>query len=148
MLPSVYVVLDALPLTPNGKLDRSALPAPEGVDQETAAGYVAPRTPIEVELAQLWAQLFGAQQIGIHDDFFTLGGHSLLATQLIIHARNRFHVEIPIAMLFSTPTIAGMAAVIEQLQAAQESDDDLARMLDELDQLSDEDVRSRLLADF
>ncbi|HEY0735649.1 MAG TPA: amino acid adenylation domain-containing protein, partial [Herpetosiphonaceae bacterium] len=148
MIPTVYVVLDRLPLTPNGKIDRRSLPVPEGLGVEAAETFVAPRTPIEEELAQLWAQIFGVTEIGIHDDFFTLGGHSLLATQLIIHARNRFHVEIPIAMLFNTPTIAGMAAVIEQLQADRESADDLERMLDELDQLSDEDVRARLLADF
>jgi hypothetical protein len=55
MLPSAYVVMDSLPLSANGKIDRKALPMPEG--RPEIAQYVAPRTPIEQSLAQIWAEV-------------------------------------------------------------------------------------------
>ncbi len=114
MIPSYFVFLERMPLTPNGKIDRKALPAP---DQESAAvsaaEYVAPRTPIEQKLAQIWSQVLGIEKIGVNDNFFELGGHSLLATQLVSRIREEFDVEFPLRTVFEIPFIADMAKKID-----------------------------------
>lgn len=71
MIPSAFVQLAQMPLNPNGKLDRKALPAPEILLRSTAE-YIAPRTQTEVELAQIWSEVLGVQEIGIRDHFFDL----------------------------------------------------------------------------
>ena len=82
MLPATYVQLDALPLTPNGKIDRRALPAPDMSRATLEEPFVAPRTPIERQLADIWGELLQIEQVGIHDNFFSLGGHSLKEKKL------------------------------------------------------------------
>ncbi len=113
MLPSAFVLLAAWPMTPNGKVDRKALPAPDGARLAGGDAYAAPRTPTEEILAGVWSQLLGVALVGIHDDFFALGGHSLLATRLISRVREVFAVELPVRSLFETPTVAGLAGLIE-----------------------------------
>ncbi|HEU0077931.1 MAG TPA: AMP-binding protein, partial [Longimicrobiaceae bacterium] len=109
MVPSAVVVLDALPLTPTGKVDRRALPAPEGSGEE----FVAPRTPAEAALAGIWAEVLGAERVGVHDDFFALGGHSLLATRVATRVQEAFGVDIPLRAIFEAPTVAGLAERVE-----------------------------------
>ncbi|HEV7514942.1 MAG TPA: amino acid adenylation domain-containing protein, partial [Thermoanaerobaculia bacterium] len=109
MLPAGFVLLPALPLTPNGKVDRRALPAPELGQREEEGERVASRTPAEELLADLWADLLGVGQVGIHDNFFALGGHSLLATRVVSRVREVFGVELPLRALFDFPTVAGLA---------------------------------------
>ena len=104
MMPSAIVMLEALPLTPNGKVDRSALPSPEASRAQLITAFVAPRTPIEEILVNLWAEVLGLLQVGIHDNFFELGGHSLLATQLISRVRDVLQLELPLRYLFEAPT--------------------------------------------
>jgi len=115
MIPNAFVILESLPLTPNGKVDRRALPAPGSYSDRTEK-YVAPRTPIEELLAQIWAQVLKVEQVSIHDNFFELGGHSLLATQLLSRIRNIFKVELPLRELFAAATLAELAHLTEQLQ--------------------------------
>ncbi|MES2936877.1 MAG: non-ribosomal peptide synthase/polyketide synthase [Pseudomonadota bacterium] len=105
MVPAHVMVLERMPLTPNGKIDRRALPAPELQDAE---GYAAPRTPLEHQLAALWAEVLHLPRVGIHDNFFALGGHSLLAVQLIERMR-RADIPVDVRTLFSQPTIAALA---------------------------------------
>jgi amino acid adenylation domain-containing protein len=81
MMPGALVLLDDLPLTPNGKVDRKALPVPDLA--ASGPDYQAPRTPIEVALADIWADTLKLPRVGIQDNFFDLGGHSLLAVQLL-----------------------------------------------------------------
>ncbi len=115
MVPNTFVVLESLPLTSNGKIDRRALPIPE-LDSTLLEKYVAPRTPIEEMLAQIWVQVLKVDQVGIHNNFFELGGHSLLATQLVSRIRNIFKVELPLRELFARATVVELAQSIEQLQ--------------------------------
>ena len=112
MIPSAFVTLEALPLTPNDKVDRRSLPAPEIIRSDTTT-YIAPRTPIEAQLARIWTQILGVKIIGIDDNFFDLGGHSLLVTQLVIQVREQFQVELSLRSLFAMPTIAQLAKSIE-----------------------------------
>ncbi|MCL5958374.1 MAG: amino acid adenylation domain-containing protein, partial [Chloroflexi bacterium] len=114
MIPSVFVTLDRLPLTPNGKVDRAALPAPDWDLQGADGCYVAPRTPQEQIVADIWSQVLGQARVGIYDDFFDLGGHSLLATQIISRLRDVFQVEVPLRSLFDSPTVAGLAVALAE----------------------------------
>jgi amino acid adenylation domain-containing protein len=115
MVPNALVILESLPLTPNGKIDHRALPTPD-LHSELKHKYVAPRTPVEEILAQIWAQVLKVEQVGIEDNFFTSGGHSLLATQLVSQIRNIFQVELPLRELFAAPTIAELTLSIQHLQ--------------------------------
>jgi amino acid adenylation domain-containing protein len=120
MVPAVFVVMDALPLTPNGKVDRRALPVPESLVVESV--YVAPRSPVEEILADLWASVLRVPQVGVRSDFFELGGHSLLATQLLSRVRTLFNVDVSLRALFEAPTVAGFA---EKLEAAMRGKQEL-----------------------
>ncbi|HEX8319616.1 amino acid adenylation domain-containing protein, partial [Longimicrobium sp.] len=116
MVPAAFVHMNALPVNPNGKLDRKALPEPEfGPDDET---YVAPRTPVEEVLAGIWAEVLGVERLGVEDGFFELGGHSLLATRVVSQVREAFGVEMPLRALFEGPTVAEMAARVEEMRGA------------------------------
>ncbi len=117
MVPTAFVAMAQWPLTANGKINRQALPEPPEVNPEAATAYVAPRTPLEATLAELWQQVLERSPIGIHDDFFALGGHSLKATQLVARIRQQLHFALPLQHLFDHPTIAELAAEIAGQQA-------------------------------
>jgi amino acid adenylation domain-containing protein len=118
MVPSAFVTLDALPLTANGKVDRRALPQPEETLQPERAAFVAPQTPIEQQVAAIWSAVLERAPIGRYDNFFALGGHSLLATQVVARLRDAFQVQVSLRSLFETPTVAGLAQLIEQAGAS------------------------------
>ncbi len=109
MIP-VFATVDALPLTPSGKIDRNALPDPAAA-RVPGGDYVAPRNEVEREIAEIWQELLGLEQVGVEDDFFALGGHSLLATQMITRVRRR-HGNVPLRALFAAPTVAALAEVV------------------------------------
>lgn len=117
MLPSAFVLLERLPLNANGKIDRKALPAPDFAAQSEAR-YVAPRSELEAQLAEAWQSVLGLARVGIEDHFFELGGHSLLATQLIGVIGKLSGKELPLRVVFECPTIATMAAWLEQQTAS------------------------------
>src|SRR5205085_140488 len=103
MVPAALVTLDALPLSLSGKVDRSALPAPE-----FDTGFVAPRTPAERVLAEIWAQVLGVDQVGVQDNFFELGGDSILSIQVISRARQA-GLGLTTKDIFLRQTIASLA---------------------------------------
>ena len=114
MLPSAIVMLERLPLTPNGKIDRSALPPPPTASGRPAGSYVAPRDPLEAGLAGLWESLLGIKPVGILDNFFELGGHSLLAARLFAQIEKLTGKNLPLATLFQSPTIDGIATLLRR----------------------------------
>ncbi|MGK8523893.1 condensation domain-containing protein [Nocardia asteroides] len=107
MVPDVVMVLDALPLTPNGKLDRTALPAPEFVSTTV---FRAPGSPVEQAVADVFAGLLGAAEVGLDDDFFALGGNSLLATRVVARINEALDANVAVRELFESPTVAALAA--------------------------------------
>ncbi|MCP4661383.1 MAG: AMP-binding protein, partial [bacterium] len=119
MVPGVFSFLEALPLLPSGKLDRAALPEPAAVEQQE--GRVAPRGPVEEILAGIFSEVLDAGDVGIHDDFFELGGHSLLATRTVSRIRTALGVELPLRQLFEAPTVARLAARVEEPMRAGDS---------------------------
>jgi amino acid adenylation domain-containing protein len=119
MIPSTFVRLDAMPLTASAKIDRRALLEMEPDDELAESSTGAARTPTEEILAGQWAEVLDLPRVGVDDDFFDLGGHSLLATQLISRLREAFQVELPLRSLFETPTVAAIAALIDQASTQQ-----------------------------
>ncbi len=146
MIPAAFVLLEALPLTPNGKVDRRALPEPDSAAVESATNFVAPRTPIEEMLAEIWSQVLEVERVGVFHNFFELGGHSLLAMQVISRIRETFQVALPLRLLFEEPTVEGLAKAVESTLIETTSAEDVAVALKELDELSDEELEALLAA--
>lgn len=109
MVPNAFVALDAFPLTPSGKIDRRALPPPDVPPHSHLEYANRPRTDAERKLAQIWAAVLQVDRVGIHDDFFEMGGHSLLGVRLFARIEAELGVRLPLSLLFSAPTIAGLA---------------------------------------
>uniref|UniRef100_UPI000DE3E78D SDR family NAD(P)-dependent oxidoreductase n=1 Tax=Nonomuraea lactucae TaxID=2249762 RepID=UPI000DE3E78D len=86
------------------------------------ADHVAPRNDLEALLAQLWGEVLGARQVSVEQDFFELGGNSLVAVQLIALIRKKIGVRLPMRSLFQVPTVAGMAALVEELRTQTQAD--------------------------
>lgn len=134
MVPAAFVLLDSMPLTPNGKIDRSALPAPEKAHLDTETAYVAPRTPPEGMLADIWSEILGVEKVGIYDNFFALGGHSLMVTQVVNRIWETFQVKLAIRSVFDSPTVAALTRTIAQALIEQVDVEDGIRLLAELEQ--------------
>lgn len=112
MAPAAFVQLDRLPLNANGKLDRKALPEPDF--GAAVQDIVGPRNLTEEVLVEMWRDVLQLDKLGVHDNFFELGGHSLLATQVVTRVQESLAVEITLAQFFAAPTVAKLAAIVEQ----------------------------------
>jgi acyl-coenzyme A synthetase/AMP-(fatty) acid ligase/acyl carrier protein len=148
MVPAAFIVLDALPLMPNGKVDRNALPPPGDGRTALQTHFVAPRTPLEKDLADIWSEILGVRQIGVDDDFFRLGGHSLLAMRVVSRVRSALQIELPLRMLFESPTVGRLARSIQEQKAIM-SEESIALVASEgnepeMEELSDEEVNEML----
>ena len=110
MLPAALLVIAKIPLTPNGKVDRRALPQPPAA----AAHFVAPQSPTERQLADIWSNLLGLDPVGIENNFFDLGGSSILGMQLIARVQSQFNSSLRPVQLYQFPTIRTMARWLDQ----------------------------------
>ena len=117
MVPSAFVVLEELPLTPNGKVDRKALPAPVADRPELSANYLAPSSPTERIVAEVWAKALGLEKVGVHDNFFDLGGHSLLMGRVQAQVCEKLNASVSIVEMFQYPTISSLARHLSQSSA-------------------------------
>ncbi|HZM77692.1 MAG TPA: amino acid adenylation domain-containing protein, partial [Candidatus Limnocylindrales bacterium] len=124
MVPSFVVVLDRLPQTPNDKLDRRALPPPR-FHRTLTTPMVEPSGASEIAVAEIWREVLGVTEIGVHDDFLALGGQSLLAARMVNRCREAFEVELTVGDFFAKPTVAGLAARID---AAPSTDHRIGRI--------------------
>jgi acyl carrier protein len=137
MVPAAVAAVEALPLDPNGKVDRRELArlpleAPAAAVPE-ADGFVAPRNEVEELLAGIWQELIGVPRVGVHDDFFALGGHSLHATRHMHRVREALGLELPVRALYEAPTVAALAARVEEgllAELAALSDDEVQRLVE------------------
>jgi hypothetical protein len=109
MIPAAFVRLDVYPLSPNGKVDRKALPAPDVSRPELEQAFVPPQTPVQIALAEIWAQVLGLEKVGVLDNFFELGGASIQTLQVVERAQARGMAIAP-EMMFQYQTIAELEA--------------------------------------
>ncbi|MCK9922450.1 amino acid adenylation domain-containing protein [Frankia sp. AgPm24] len=110
MLPAAYVAMDAIPLTPNGKLDRRALPEPDETSF-TAGEYVAPRTPLESRVADIWREVLRLERVGVRESFFDLGGDSIRAVALV-GAMRADGVDVAVRDVFEARTVERLCELV------------------------------------
>jgi aryl carrier-like protein len=107
------VVLEELPLTSSGKVDRERLPEPDWSQQQQER-YVAPQTPTEEMLAQIWAEVLKVEHVGVNDNFFELGGHSLMMMAALQRLRAAMgYQQLSLLDLFRAPTVSALASLID-----------------------------------
>jgi amino acid adenylation domain-containing protein len=135
MVPSALVALDVLPLMPNGKLDRKALPLPEVTAADGAISFVAARTELERELAEIMKKVLNVPDIGVHDSFFTLGGHSLLAIQFLAILQEKLNVKVTFQQFFQSSTVAELSIAVVQAQAMEANETRVSALLAELESI-------------
>ncbi|MBD3860021.1 amino acid adenylation domain-containing protein [Bacillus sp. 28A-2] len=111
MVPSWIIHLDQFPMTANGKVDLKALPAPDVEANQTT--YEAPRDEVEALLCDIWADVLGVSQVGIHDHFFFLGGDSIKGIQMASRLTQEGW-KLDMKLLFQYPTIAELRPYIEE----------------------------------
>lgn len=116
MVPAAFVRLASLPLTVNGKIDRQALASQSGT-LISNGDFVAPRTPAEETLADIWSDVLKVERVSVNDNFFDLGGDSILGT-LILARSARAGLKLSPVQLFEHQTIAELAAVVGVIPAA------------------------------
>src|SRR6266508_4327205 len=141
MIPSAFVCLDALPVIGIGKVNRQALPDPGESRPNLDTAFALPRSPAEEVLAGIWAQVLALDRVGIHDNFFDLGGHSLAATRVVSRIIQEFQLEISLQSLLQCPTVAALAAVINEHHGKKLDDAQLEQILTEVESLSNEQAR-------
>ena len=120
-------------------------PAGQYLRPELDVAYVEPQNEIEKYIAGLWANMLGLDRVGANDSFFELGGDSLSAMQITARLRDEFKVDLPLEELFEQATVAAIAQSVSRGQRSSGGGaDELDRMLSEIEQLSDDEVESRL----
>ncbi|MEM8909100.1 MAG: thioesterase domain-containing protein, partial [Bacteroidota bacterium] len=120
MLPALFVPIEELPLTENGKINKKALPTVEASDL-LRHKYVAPRSELETQLAEIWQAQLELEKVGVFDNFFELGGHSLLSMSIVDAIAKTIGRTITIRDFYQNPSIASIAAFFET--AAKQSND-------------------------
>nr|WCB70649.1 NRPS module 13 and terminal condensation domain [Corallococcus coralloides] len=121
MVPAAFVFLVELPLGATGKVDRALLPAPDAASTAGEEAFVAPRTPREAAVADLWKEVLGVERVGALDNFFTLGGDSILCIQVVSRAAQR-GLTLSARDLFENPTVEALARVVREERGDTEED--------------------------
>jgi acyl carrier protein len=127
MLPSVFVPMEELPRSPNGKIDRGALPAAVQHAQDVRA----PRSPKEIALCAMFAEVLRREEVGVENDFFALGGDSLSAMRLVGRVCSSFGVALSLREFYSASTVGDLANLIQAIQFTAESTEASKASLDE-----------------
>ncbi len=109
MVPDDFVLMPSIPITPNGKTDRKSLPKPDYNLINRLGEYIAPRTDVEQQLAEIWQELMGLEKVSVIDNFFALGGRSLVAVQIMARIEKLTGKRLPLATLFEHSTIERLA---------------------------------------
>ncbi|MFI1445272.1 condensation domain-containing protein [Streptomyces fructofermentans] len=116
-VPAHILVVPEFPLDRAGSADRAALPGPD-LAAAAAEAHREPSTATEATLAGIWSEALGVDRVSVHDDFFALGGHSLLGSEVMDRVRQEYAVDVPLGLLFESPTIAAVAAHVDERLAA------------------------------
>jgi acyl carrier protein len=125
MVPALLMPIDAVPLTRHNKVDTAALPTPDLAAALADEPYTAPEGPVEEVVAAIWAEaLYGPEatedhRIGAHQGFFRIGGNSVRAARVVARIQEEFDVELPLRTVFERPTVAGLAAAVEEAVTAE-----------------------------
>ncbi|MFV8751415.1 amino acid adenylation domain-containing protein [Nannocystaceae bacterium ST9] len=140
------ILVDALPRTASGKLDLAAIAALAGELRGPEQAIRPPSSELEARLRERWAELLGipATRISVDADLFSLGAHSLLIPSLLAWIQTELGVRLPVRAAFEQRSVEALARVVEA--ALAERDAELLALLDEVEGLSDDEVR-RLLAE-
>jgi amino acid adenylation domain-containing protein len=123
MIPSLFVAVQRIPLSPNGKVNRHKLPSPS--EYWETKQYIAPRSEIESEIADIWQTVLKIEQISVVDNFFDVGGHSLLAVQIVTRVKEHYSIEFSMRRLLEIATIEGMASYVENALWVRNSGNDV-----------------------
>lgn len=118
-------------------VDFRALPIVGRGRHDLETPFAFPRTPTENRLVKIWAEILDVEQVGIHDRFLELGCESLLANRIICRIIDVFRIEMPLATLFESPTVADMAVVLEQHLAKRHAPEEIGRILAQVEGLSE-----------
>jgi acyl carrier protein len=145
LIPAGFVFLEALPLNHHGKIDRAALPMPDHLRPDLDTPFVAPRSLLEKRIAEIWREVLALDCVGVHDSFLELGGDSILAAQLISRVTRTFHLDLPLPLLFQSPTVSDMALLIARYRDTDSVQSDLENAIAELESISDDEARRLLL---
>jgi acyl carrier protein len=125
--PSLANLLERIPAG-----ERPRMRALGGAAEERS--YMAPRTPTETTLAQIWTEVLGLSRVGVQDSFLELGGHSLLGIRILARINDTFGLKLPLLRLYEAPTLADLATTVAQALAEKADADLLARLLAEVEQ--------------
>ncbi len=119
MLPSRYILCESLPMTPSGKIDRAAIRDRAGSEQSAGSDIhdLETFTPTEETIAGIWKQALGRTSLSRSDHFFSVGGDSLVAVSVMLDIEDAFDIQLPVHMLFDTPELADLAAIIDEKRA-------------------------------
>jgi acyl carrier protein len=135
--------------SPDHPVPATASPAgvPSHQRPDLSGEYVAPRNETEHGIATIWQHLLGLDRVGVHDHFLEVGGHSLLAVQMNSRLRDTFQVQLPLQVVLDNPTVAKLSELVAAHHASPVDDQTLQRLVEEISQLPEEEVQSRLDAE-
>jgi len=116
MVPVAFVSMARVPLTGSGKLDQRALPVPDRSSLWASQEYVAPSTPTEQRLTDIWSRVLGVERVGVTDRFFDIGGDSVTVLRAMSAARE-IGLPLSVRMLYQYGSIAEVAGAIDSAMA-------------------------------